>query len=210
MIFREQYREDPCAVLSIPYWKAEETAVPDHMKILHHREFRAELLEEYDDELYFRLIHDLQKVSSTSLPEGFRVAGAEDEELAAQITSCYGDIAVSSGVLREFRDRAVWCPELWIVVRDEETGEIAASGIGELDKQLGEGILEWIQVSEKYRGRGLGAYVVTQLLLRMQGKAFFATVSGRCGNPTKPELLYRRCGFTGDDVWHVMKKRGSE
>ncbi len=35
----------------------------------------------------------------------------------------------------------------------------------------------------------------------------FATVSGKVTNKTKPEKLYRRCGFTGDDIWHILKSK---
>ena len=35
----------------------------------------------------------------------------------------------------------------------------------------------------------------------------FVTVAGQCNNPSEPEKLYRKCGFTGDDVWHVMKRK---
>jgi GNAT superfamily N-acetyltransferase len=71
---------------------------------------------------------------------------------------------------------------------------------------MGEGILEWIQVSEGYRRRGLGSFLVKELLWRMQGKVKFATVSGQCDSPSCPERLYRSCGFTGQDVWHVLHK----
>lgn len=37
--------------------------------------------------------------------------------------------------------------------------------------------------------------------------AKFATVSGQSNNPTNPEVLYRKCCFTGSDVWHVLRKR---
>lgn len=40
----------------------------------------------------------------------------------------------------------------------------------------------------------------------MQGKARFATVSGKVNDPSAPQRLYRKCGFTGDDVWHILKK----
>ena len=76
----------------------------------------------------------------------------------------------------------------------------------ELDKETGEGILEWIQVSQAYRGRGLGCYLVSELLWRMRDAADFATVSGQCGNPSNPERLYCACGFTGTDVWHILRK----
>ena len=54
---------------------------------------------------------------------------------------------------------------------------------------------------------GLGKYVVSELLWRMKERATFVTVSGQCNNPTNPEVLYRKCGFTGSDVWHVLRKR---
>ena len=32
-------------------------------------------------------------------------------------------------------------------------------------------------------------------------------VMNKIFNPTNPEALYRKCGFTGSDVWHVLRKR---
>ena len=32
------------------------------------------------------------------------------------------------------------------------------------------------------------------------------TASGQCNNASTPEKLYRRCGFTGNDVWHIFRK----
>ncbi len=58
----------------------------------------------------------------------------------------------------------------------KRTEKTAATGIAEFDVRIGEGILEWIQVSPEYRNRGLGAFVVNELLYRMQGKAGFVTV----------------------------------
>ena len=58
----------------------------------------------------------------------------------------------------------------------------------------------------EHRGRGAGQFIVNELLRRMQGRADFATVSGKVNNATNPEGLYRRCGFTGADVWHILTK----
>jgi len=63
-----------------------------------------------------------------------------------------------------------------------------------------------IQVIPEYRHRGLGQAVVNRLLLNMVGKADFVTVSGQVNNNTNPEKLYRRCGFQGNAVWHVISK----
>lgn len=206
VISKEEYLRDPCRAASVPYWKAVRIAVPERMKILHEDDFSLQLLEHYTDEPYFRLRHDLRAVEPAVVPRGYALCQGTAEEFAAHICACYGN-GMTADEVRSFAKREVYCPELWLALRDEETGKIVATGIGELDPQVGEGILEWIQVSEGYRGCGLGSYIVRKLLYRMREKAKFATVSGQCHNPTNPESLYRRCGFTGNDVWHVLKKR---
>ena len=59
----------------------------------------------------------------------------------------------------------------------------------------------------EYRGKNIGTAIVKALLWRGREYAKFATVSGKVENGTKPEALYRKCGFTGNDVWHVLHKR---
>ena len=65
-------------------------------------------------------------------------------------------------------------------------------------------ILEWIQVLPQYRGKKIGQLIVTELLFRMKDVADFATVSGKVDNETNPEALYRKCGFVGNDLWHIL------
>ena len=97
--------------------------------------------------------------------------------------------------------------DLWILAVDRASGAVAGCGIGEFDEEAGEGVLEWIQVLPAYRGRGIGRLIVNQLLSRMRFRAKFATVSGQIRNRTKPERLYRKCGFSGEDVWHILRRR---
>ena len=78
--------------------------------------------------------------------------------------------------------------------------------ISDFDKELHEGILEWIQVIPAYRGQKIGQLLVNELLKRMANIAKFATVSGKVNNPTSPEMLYRKCGFVGNDIWHVLTR----
>jgi len=40
----------------------------------------------------------------------------------------------------------------------------------------------------------------------MASMAEFATVSGKVNNATSPEILYRKCGFIGNDIWHILTK----
>ena len=56
--------------------------------------------------------------------------------------------------------RPVYDSALWLAIKDNQADEVVATGIAELDKEIGEGVLEWIQVSEQHRGYGLGKYVV--------------------------------------------------
>ncbi len=200
------YRADPCRYSSIPYWKTLCTKVPQDMRILHQEDFSAALLKQYTDEPYFRLIHGFVELEQPKLAEEFAVCGATIPEFAEHIDRCYDGIGISTDKLRGYKERKVYAPELWLAVCDRRTGKIVATGIAELDQEIREGVQEWIQVLPEYRGRGLGKFLVLELLRRMKPTADFATVSGQCNNPTSPEQLYRKCGFTGYDVWHILRR----
>ncbi len=207
MISRREYCVSPCRAASIPYWKAIGMQIPADMRIVHDSEFDTDLLEQYTDEPYFRLKHELVALAQPRLPEGFAVCEITCQGYAAHINGCYSDIGISDSELQRYTQRPVYDRNLWLAVRDNATEQIVATGIAELDREIREGVLEWIQVSPDYRGKGLGKFLVLELLCRMQPMADFATVSGQCNNTTSPERLYRRCGFTGQDVWHILRRR---
>ncbi len=206
MVTKEAYLADPCGALSIPFWKAKSIAIPENMKIVHHDNFNATEYKRYIDEPYFRLIHDLQCIAAPVLPQGYLLCNATISSFASHINCCYKSIEVSEAELQRYTTRPVYEEALWLAVKDNRSGEIVATGIAELDREIGEGVLEWIQVSEDHRGHGLGQYIVSELLWRMKDTADFATVSGQCNNATNPEMVYRKCGFTGSDVWHILRR----
>ena len=206
MITKEYYLSKPCKVASIPYWKAKSIAIPDSMKILHQDEFDEMEFRQYIDEPYFRLSHNLHGLTAPMLPQGYSLCKATLGDFAVHINSCYDCISITEAELRSYIAHPVYDAALWLAVKDNQTGNIVATGIAELDREIGEGVLEWIQVSKGCRGNGLGRYIVFELLWRMKGAAQFATVSGQCNNTTNPEKLYRKCGFTGSDVWHILRK----
>ena len=207
MLTKERYLADPCKTASIPYWKVQSITIPDGMKILHQDEYVPAENRHLVDEPYFRLIHNLKDLAEPVLPQGYSLCTATLSEYAAHISSCYDRIGITEEELGRYTLRPVYDAALWLAVKETHTGTIVATGIAELDREIGEGILEWIQVSQDHRGTGLGRYIVLELLWRMKGKAGFATVSGQCNNATNPEKLYRKCGFTGNDVWHILRKR---
>lgn len=205
----EAYIKDPCRASSLPFWKTVQTEILSHITVVRDEEM-TEKTYVGTDEPFFKMIHFFKPVPDTALPDGFVLTGVEPEELEEHIRKCYETERVTADELHTLTGTAVYDAELWIAVRDRTTGQIAASGIGALDACIGEGVLDWIQVSPAYRRRGLGAFVVCELLRRMQKKAAFATVSGRINNPTHPIELYRSCGFTDPVIWHVITKTPQE
>lgn len=208
MISKEKYANDPCGTVSLPYWKCKKLNIPDNMKILHDREFSASEFGGYRDEPYFRLYHSLKVVRQFQQNRFEIIFGEINVNSFVQlINACYTDLKVTVEQIKGYRNTPVFCPELWLLVREKDTGNIVGGGIADLDREIGEGILEWIQVLPEYRGHGIGQLIVNSLLDKMQGEAQFATVSGKVNNPTNPEALYRKCGFAGNDVWHVLIKK---
>lgn len=205
-----EYLKSPCGVSSLPYWKTKTIRIPSGMRIIHNDDFSALQYENYTDELYFRLFHSLENVKKPSLPGGYSLCNAGINAYVQHINACYDDIGITESDLIEYTKRPLYVPAFWIAVKHLETGEIAATGIAELDQEIGEGVLEWIQVSKKYRKRGLATFLVQELLSRMKDSAKFATVSGKCKDSSCPEMLYRKCGFTGSDIWHILRLKSED
>lgn len=202
------YLKNPCRVSSIPYWKQKSAKVPDNMKIVHDSEYDATDYVGYLDEPYFRLYHDLKEVGQQSRDDIEIVVATADMLgiFVDIINKSYSDLSVTMEQIESYRKTPVFCPDLWVLLKDK-TGAYVGCGIADYDKEVGEMILEWIQILPFYRGRGYGQYIVNYLLSKLQGQAKFATVSGKVNNATSPERLYRKCGFVGNDVWHVLIRK---
>ncbi len=205
----EEYKRDPCGSLSIPYWKNKLISVPDSIKIVHDRDFDSSLLDSYSDTRYFRLRHDLKEIPKCDIGEYRLVTIPPDSfgELAVMINASYthSQISVSENDVKGWTANAAYRPELWIGAYDG--GKLVGSVVSEYDSEVGEGIIEWLQVLPEYRGKGIASALICRSLEIMSGFAEFATVSGECDNVTNPEKSYRRCGFYGGDVWHILIRK---
>ena len=205
----DAYKENPCGVLSIPYWKNKYIEIPPNMKILHENDFRHSNHSEYMDEPYFRLYHSLEKIDAIAL-DGISIVTAKQDDIplfVEVINQSYTDLSVTIEQLVMYTQTEVYSPELWVMAVDQITDTVAGCGIADFDRELSEGIIEWVQVIPAYRGNKIGQLIVSELLGRMKSIAKFATVSGKVNNITTPEKLYRKCGFVGHDVWHILTKR---
>ena len=203
------YLRDPCGTLSIPYWKSKAIVMPSNLRIVHQRDYDAAFFEQYMDEPYFRLRHDLRNVGADGSGAFVcRTATEADLPLMADIINrSYTDLSVTEVQLQGYRKTPAFAADLWIIAYDAQTRACVGCGIADFNPEAREGVLEWIQVLPEHRGRRVGQFIVNELLQRLAGCADFATVSGRVNNSTMPEMLYRKCGFTGDDVWHILMKK---
>ena len=210
MISLAEYMRDPCGMLSIPYWKAKGITVPEGIRIVHDRNFAPEQYSEYEDARYFRIMHDLNCLSEADaqLTVLQTINRSELDAVVQMINACYTDLQVSSEQLTSYINTPTYAPALWVWALDQVSGERMGCGIAAFDAEAVEISLEWIQVLPQYRRRGVGQAIVCELLRRKPENAHFATVSGKLDSVLAPEALYRKCGFAGDDVWHILRKSG--
>ena len=209
MVTLNEYLLNPCGALSIPYWKAKNITIPPNMKILHDRDFSSDMLSDYTDEKYFRLFHNLKEIPKITLND-FSIVTATQKDvktIVQIINDSYTDISVNKELIKGYTKTSVYNAELWVMVKEKSMDKYVACGIADYDKDANELILEWIQFLPQFRGKKIGQLIVTELLFRMKDIADFATVSGKVDNTTKPEELYRKCGFVGNDVWHILYKK---
>ena len=171
------------------------------------------LLNQWKHERFFKLYKQLemQKSNTITLDSGtfvFKpVEPHEISEVVDFINRSYVDIGVSEPEVLRWTRSDVYDPALWLWVIHKNTGTKAALGIAELDAKNSEGILEWIQVEASFRGEGLGVLLVDELTKRMGSKASLVTVSGDVDNETSPIKLYRKCGFEGETLWHIYRRK---
>ena len=160
---------------------------------------------------YFRLVFE-GEIADSACPTNFAFEAfkpEEDIEAAVRlIRDCYEKVKVNIEIVKDWLSHPVYDPNLWLWVIDLETGDRAGLGIAERDPGIQEASLEWIQVLPVYQGQGLGKAIVTELLRRVSGSVKFTTVAGELHNVHQPEKLYRRCGFTGEDVWWLLSEKG--
>ena len=209
------YEKDPCNYSAVPYWKETTFTKPNNIKVYHESEWN-KLSKNAKKEFikvdkFFRIKHNLEQINNEDLPKNYRYRtfdpnNEKDFDKALEIIQIsYPNTDLTKDTLKEYTKNDVYKNELWIFIDKINNGTYTtvAFGIADLDSQVKEGILEWIQVLPEYRGKGFGTFLVAELLRRMKSKAKFATVSGDCNNINNPIGLYRKMGFVGDSIWYI-------
>lgn len=204
MITKDEYLSNPCGTLSIPYWKNKTIKISNNIVIIHQNKFNNQF-NKY--QRFFRLSHLLESICIPKIKAEIINLDTDKIALINMINICYKkqNITVNENDILELCNHPTYNNKLWIKI--EENGTMIASGIAEYDKELNEGIIEWIQVLPENQNNGYGKAIVNSLLMELKNLgAKFITVSGDLDNNTNPEKLYRSCGFTGDDVWYICQK----
>lgn len=96
MLSLQEYVNDPCGTLSIPYWKSKGIIVPENMKIMHDRDYFDGIFNDYNDEAYFRLSHNLKNIGQLNLSDIEIVSGVSViDEFVRLINASYSDLSVT-------------------------------------------------------------------------------------------------------------------
>jgi ribosomal protein S18 acetylase RimI-like enzyme len=158
---------------------------------------------------FFRILHP-GAIPIHHPPADFHYRNVNPNEglsdVARFINQCYENIKVNETLVQSWLKHPVYDPNLWIWIIDNQAKKLAALGIAEIDHRVPEASLEWIHVNPRYKRRGLGSALVSELLRRVSPNVRFTTISGEVNNPSNLEKLYRRMGFTGSDVWWLLKE----
>ena len=199
-----EYLQNPCGQLSIPYWKSKTLVIPDSIKIIHCRDWNGQCT---NYQRFFRVKHDLRDLCPIDFDYDTLSIDYQATELSNMINASYGheNIVVNEKDILKWKQHETFREDLCVYI-NADGGKMVASGIAEFDETCREGVIEWLQVLPEYRKRGLGKKIVDVLLWRLKGiGADFVTVSGDLDNTTKPLELYKKCGFAGDDIWYICR-----
>lgn len=198
------------------FWDRDNKLIDENIEqfktmLIHELQLDHSIKEQFlNNKSYFRLLHNNKGIEDIDIPEGYYIRNVdintEIQMVSDLICSCYDDIKPNVDEVIKWTKHPVFNNDLWIWIIEKKTEKPVALGIAELDISIKEGSLEWIQVLPDYHGKKLGKLIVIELLKRLRPYVKFTTVSGELDNKTNPERLYRSCGFTGNDIWHVLRK----
>ncbi|MBU5311183.1 GNAT family N-acetyltransferase [Tissierella carlieri] len=182
-----------------------------NMILVHQSQFNDNIKEQFPNKKsYFKLLHNNKDIIDINIPENYYIRevdiNTEIQMVSDLICNCYDDIKPNVDEVLKWTKHPVFHNNLWIWIIEKKIEKPVALGIAELDMNIKEGALEWIQVLPSYHGNKLGKVLVIELLKRLEPYADFTIVSGEVDNITNPERLYRSCGFVGDDTWHIMRR----
>ncbi len=197
MISKDEYIKNPTKASSLAYFKSE--LIPIGIKI----EIVDKVYDNCLNKYFFKVVNYLDNIKRPILDNKYEFKNVSTKEYVDHINSCYENISITESELNEYKNNKVYDSDLWLAIIDKNTNKVIGSIIAEYDKEISEGIIEWVEVSEGFRGKGIGKKLVNEILYRLKDKARFVTVSGDMNNKTNPYKLYERCGFKDCVIYKI-------
>jgi ribosomal protein S18 acetylase RimI-like enzyme len=118
----------------------------------------------------------------------------EATEIASVLNRCYAVNTFTPGTIIEGTKGEAYCPYLWLWAVDTTNGAKAGIFITDVDPEIREANLDWIQLLPEYRGKRIGEALISETLSRLRGKADMAYVGTL---DERAARFYRKCGFDG-------------
>jgi GNAT superfamily N-acetyltransferase len=147
---------------------------------------------------YYRLILHTGGAIQPVLPTHLHFAEASLD--ADAVANFIGEATL----VDQWRRHPVLAPGLWVWAMDGDTP--VGLAVGEFDSTEREATVEWVQVAPAYQGQGIGRALVYELVRRLGSRASFVTVAGEVEDRDNPGAFFRRCGFSGQDVWWLLAR----
>lgn len=194
-----EYITDPARACFLSYHKNENTELPSNMRVVRGDDYKPELYKGFDDTVYTKLILRDKQVDEPVYPEGFKLVTPTKEQLTAHIAQCFPD-----GETPDSIDLWRYMEYFLVALVDVATGRIVASAAADVDFGVKEGSIDWVEVSPRYRRKGLGTYLVTELIYRFRRFSDFISVSTK---DSAALALFQKCGFREDCAWHILKAK---
>lgn len=228
MILTEKYIKDPINTLPIPLWKHNVTAIRQDMMYVLDANYNETLYRDFQDTLYLRLQHNLLDLKLGKLPAHYFLSSYKESDGALiynLIKECYGSNVEYDRVDHLVKDETfndllcvflyndkVFNLENMINLRKNNLGKERnykpiGMVIAQFDQKTKEASIEYLCVSEKFRNKGLGSILLQEILLRISNIADFATVSFEKNNNEHLEKMFRKYGFEGNAIWHMLRKQ---
>lgn len=230
MELEKKYQQDPTHTLPIPYWKHKQTSVREDMVIVSDEKFNEVLYREFIDTKYYRLEHDLLNLKLGKIGSHYSFSTYKTNDtfnIYNLIKECYKEDELQfEKIERLVKDETfnnllcvfLYCDKYYMIEknivninkigpRKEKKLKPIGMIMANFDEETKEASIEYLCIIEKYRKKGLGKLLIQEILLRISNIAEFATVTYPIESEYNLDNLFRSCGFTGDAVWHVLKKQ---
>lgn len=92
-------------------------------------------------------------------------------------------------------------PTLWFFIQEIESQKLISIGISTFHKEVKETDLDWIYVLPAYQGKGVGRFLIDEIIRRSVCRSNIIRVGG-------VDAFYKKCGFYEKERWGIAIKPG--